>query len=59
MSKPTKILILIVVWVLLFLVLWAKNYYAIMHNFSKWWIYAIDFVLSALLFKWSIKFYKK
>ena len=59
MNKPGRLIILIVIWVLLFLVLWAKNYYAINHQFDRWWIYAIDIVLAALVFKWSIKFYNK
>ncbi len=57
MSKTGKIIILIVIWVLLFLVLWAKNYYAINHQFNKWWMSAIDIILAAVLFKWSVKFY--
>ena len=58
MPKTTKLLILIAIWLLLFFLLWAKNHYAVAHHFDKWWLYAIDIVLSALLFKWSIKFYK-
>ena len=58
MSKTVRILILVVIWVSLFLVLWAMNYYAYNHQFHKWWMTAIDVILAGVLFNWSVKFYK-
>ncbi len=58
MSKKGRIQILVVIWVSLFLVLGAMNYYAYNHQFHKWWMTAIEVVLAGELFKWSVKFYK-
>ena len=60
MTKTTKILIIIAVWVIVLAAFCVINFIVIdLFNTNPWWLSIVNTVAGAILYGWSVRFNKK